>query len=76
MKRSTAPRASTLSSEPTKRADVQEFDTYDEAVAALYSQLEPGGSIAIHAEDCALVDGASDDDCNCTPMTLTSGAKA
>jgi hypothetical protein len=68
--------ASTSSNARTDRADVQEFDTYDEAVAALYSQLEPGGSIAIHAEDCALVDGASDDDCDCTPMTLTSGAKA
>ena len=52
-----------------------EFDTFDEAVAALYSQLEPGGTIDIHEETCQLTefDGTS---CTCTPLTLTSGAKA
>src|ERR1041385_8775052 len=75
MKKSTAPRASTSSSEPTEPlGDVQEFETFDDAVAALYAQLEPGGSIDLHDEDCALsVDGP---ECTCTPLRLTSGASA
>lgn len=76
MKRSTARPAKTSSSAETNRASVQEFETYDEALAALYSQLEPGGVVVIHEESCSLVEGASDDDCDCTPMTITSGAKA
>jgi hypothetical protein len=54
--------------------EIQEYDTFDEAVAALYSQLEPGGSIALHHEDCELA--ADGPECTCTPTTLTSGAKA
>lgn len=54
--------------------EVQEFDTFDEAVAALYAQLEPGGSIDLHHEDCALAN--DEDDRNCTPLRLTSGAQA
>lgn len=74
MKKSTAQRASTSSSEPTEPGDVQEFETFEAALAALYSQLDPGGSIDLHHEDCALaLDGP---ECTCTPMRLTSGAQA
>lgn len=84
MKKSTARRAETSCDEATKPAvvttdaiaagTVQEFNTFDEALAALYAQLEPGGSIDLHHEDCSLaVDGP---ECTCTPMTLTSGAQA
>jgi hypothetical protein len=70
-----SPARSASKSRPlTERDDVQEFETYDEALAALYTQLEPGGSIDLHHEDCALAfDGP---DCSCVPLTLTSGAKA
>lgn len=72
MKKSTARTASTSSSERTE--PVQEFDTFDEAIAALYAQLEPGGSIDLHHEECALAfDGP---ECTCTPMRLSSGATA
>jgi len=54
--------------------EVIEFDTFDEAVATAMAELEPGGVLSIHHEDCALAtDG---DDCDCTPWDLTVGAQA
>jgi hypothetical protein len=53
---------------------VVEFDTFDEALAHLMSEMEPGSSISLHEEHCALaVDEA---ECTCTPWNLTSGAQA
>jgi len=53
---------------------VQEFDSFDEAYAALMAQLDPGGSIDLHEETCALaVDGP---ECTCTPHRITKGATA
>lgn len=53
---------------------VEEYETFDEAYAALMAQLEPGGCIDLHEEDCALVvDGP---ECTCTPHRITKGAEA
>lgn len=59
----------------TKEFDgVEEYETFDEAYAALMATLEPGGSIDLHEEDCALaVDGP---ECTCTPHRITKGAVA
>ena len=54
--------------------DVTEFDTFDEAYATLMSQLEPGGSIDLHEEHCALV--VDEPECTCTPHRMTKGASA
>ena len=63
-----------ITTDAIDHGDVQEFETFDDALAALYSQLDPGGTIDLHHEDCALaVDGP---ECTCTPLSLTSGAKA
>lgn len=63
-----------LAADAAPLGDVQEFDTFDDALAALYSQLDPGGSIDLHHEDCALA--LNGPECTCTPMRLTSGAQA
>jgi hypothetical protein len=52
-----------------------EFDSFDEAVAHAMSELEPGGTLTIHEEDCQLVDDA-DGECDCTPWDLPIGARA
>jgi hypothetical protein len=50
------------------------YETFDEAYAALMASLEPGGSIDLHEEDCALVvDGP---ECTCTPHRITKGPEA
>ena len=54
--------------------DVTEFDTFDEAYAALMAQLEPGGSIDLHEEHCALV--VDEPECTCTPHRIIKGAVA
>lgn len=54
--------------------DVQEFDSFDEAYTALMAQLEPGGSIDLHEETCALV--RDEPECDCTPHRITKGAVA
>ncbi len=53
----------------------EEYETIDEAIAAALSQVPDGGSVVIHAEDCAH-DGENDESCDCTPLELTKGAKA
>ena len=50
------------------------YDTIDEAIAVALSELEPGGTLSIHAEGCELVDDESE--CTCEPMTMTVGAQA
>ena len=54
--------------------DVAEYETFDEAYAALMAQLEPGGSIDLHEEDCALV--VDEPECTCTPHRITKGPTA
>jgi len=51
-----------------------EFDSFDEAYAALMAQLEPGGSIDLHEEHCALV--VDEPICTCTPHRITKGPVA
>lgn len=50
------------------------FETFDEAYASLMAALEPGGSIDLHEEDCALA--IDEPECDCTPMRITKGATA
>ena len=52
----------------------EEFNSFDEAYASLMAQLEPGGSIDLHEEHCALV--VDEPECNCTPMRIVKGASA
>jgi hypothetical protein len=52
------------------------YETIDDAIRALREQLEPGAELALHAEDCAIVDGQSDDACTCIPTILIGGAQA
>jgi hypothetical protein len=54
--------------------DEPTYETIDEAIAVALSELEPGGTLSIHAEGCALVDDESE--CTCEPMVLTTGAQA
>jgi alkanesulfonate monooxygenase SsuD/methylene tetrahydromethanopterin reductase-like flavin-dependent oxidoreductase (luciferase family) len=52
----------------------ESYETFEEAIAVLRAQLDPGASIDLHHEDCALAyDGPL---CTCTPLTLTGGAQA
>lgn len=53
---------------------VTEFNSFDEAYAALMAQLEPGGIIDLHEETCGLVDDG--DACTCVPHRITKGAVA
>ena len=64
-------RENELSDEPT-------YDTLDEAIAVALSELEPGGTLSVHEETCALADADDPDesDCDCTPLVLTTGATA
>ena len=50
------------------------YDTLDEAIAAAMDELEPGGRLDIHGEDCESEDG--EDGCTCTPMSIVKGAAA
>jgi hypothetical protein len=60
--------------QPSTEDEAVGYETFEEALAALRSQLDPGASVDLHHEDCALaVDGP---ECTCTPMTLTGGAQA
>jgi len=45
-------------------AEVAEFDTLDEAIAAALADLDEGGVVAIHAEDCAGDDDGDGRDCD------------
>lgn len=51
-----------------------EYDTLDEAIAAALAEIEPGGYLEVHAEDCESEDG--EENCTCEPLTLTVGAQA
>lgn len=50
------------------------FDTLDESIARAMSELDPGGVLTIHAENCESEDG--EDGCTCEPLTLVVGAQA
>lgn len=64
----------TVTTEVLEPGEVTEYNTFDEAYAALMAQLEPGGCIDLHEEDCALaVDGP---ECTCVPHRMTKGASA
>lgn len=62
-----------LTTDALEVGEVREYDSFDEAYAALYETLEPGGSIDLHDEECALVD---DKECNCVPYRMTKGNEA
>jgi hypothetical protein len=47
------------------------FATRDEAIAAALAELEPGGTLAVHADECEMVD--DEDQCTCTPMLIQVG---
>ena len=55
--------------------DEKTYETMDEAIAVALSELEPGGTLSIHAEDCALSE-EDEVDCTCDPLVLTTGAQA
>jgi hypothetical protein len=54
--------------------EVREYNSFDEAYAALYSTLEPGGSIDLHDEDCALAQDGPE--CTCVPHRMVKGTQA
>lgn len=54
--------------------DEKTYETLDEAIAVALSELEPGGTLSVHAEECELVDEESQ--CTCSPLVLTTGATA
>ena len=56
------------------RCGSDEFETLDEAVAAALAELDPGGRLDIHAEDCTSEDGETG--CDCEPLVLVKGAQA
>lgn len=56
--------------------EVREFDSFEEAYAALMANAEAGQIIDIHDADCALDVGGSEDDCTCIPYRLKPGARA
>jgi hypothetical protein len=68
------PKTIAITTEVLEPGEVAEYDTFDEAYAALMAQLEPGGSIDLHEEDCGLVIG--EPECTCTPHRITKGASA
>lgn len=63
-----------ITTEALNAGEVAEYDTFDEAYAALMAQLEPGGSIDLHEETCGLV--VDEPQCTCTPHRITKGAVA
>jgi hypothetical protein len=67
------PKQITITSEAIDEG-VTEYETFDEAYAALMASLEPGSSICLHSEECALVDGTEESQCDCVPLVLTKGA--
>lgn len=55
--------------------DVVSFDTLDEAIAHALSEIEPGGTLTVHEDDCESEDGETD--CTCEPLVIqTGGAEA
>jgi hypothetical protein len=53
---------------------VTEYETFDEAYAALMASLEPGAWIDLHEETCAMV--VDEPECTCTPHRITKGPQA
>ncbi len=51
--------------------DPDGYITQDEAIAAALAELEPGGTLAVHADDCEMED--DEDQCNCTPLVIQVG---
>lgn len=45
------------------------YDTIEEAIAAAMAELEPGGIVVIHHEDCEQ-DDEDDEACTCEPLEL------
>ena len=60
--------------DPLEPGEVREYDSFEDAYAALYHQLEPGATLVIHDGECALVD--DEDECDCEPTELTKGYEA
>ena len=58
--------------------ELEEFDTFEEALAAVLEGAPAGCVVAVHAEDCALAgdNPRSDTDCTCEPLELVAGAQA
>lgn len=54
--------------------DEPTYETIDEAIAVALSELEPGGTLSVHSDECELVD--EETQCTCTPLVLTTGAQA
>lgn len=55
-------------------SDERTYDTIEEAIAAAMEELEPGGIVEIHDEDCESEDGETG--CTCEPLELVIGAEA
>ncbi len=47
------------------------FATKDEAIVAALAEIEPGGTLQVHADDCEMVD--DEDQCTCTPLVIQVG---
>ena len=56
-------------------AGSDQFETLDEAIVAALAELDVGGRLDIHADDCSSEDGA-EETCDCEPLVLFKGAEA
>lgn len=56
-------------------ASDEQYDSLDEAIVAALAELDEGGRLDVHMEDCQSEDGA-DESCTCVPFVLVKGASA
>lgn len=58
----------------TERAEVDHYDTLDEAIVAALAEVDDGGFVDVHEDDCQINDEG--DGCTCEPLHLVKGATA
>jgi hypothetical protein len=55
--------------------DSDEYETLEEAIAAAMADLQPGGTLTIHGEDCS-VEEDGETGCDCDALVLRKGAQS
>lgn len=61
--------------EVTRCDDAAEYETLDEAIAVALAELDEGGVLAIHGEDCSVGDDGVTG-CDCDVLEIRKGAQA
>jgi hypothetical protein len=64
-----------ITAETLRPGEVREYDSFEDAYAALYRDLEPGQTLVIHDGECALTE-EDPGSCSCDPIELTKGISA